>query len=116
MGSSLADRGPKRLQGQILKAIHSKIPTRAKQVVYRVITGDETFVCSWDPGTKRQSAELRDRNEPRPERARSKRNSVKTESHLNCLFFDTSEIIDSLLSGATELKLDQREHVVSRFL
>ena len=45
---------------------------------------------SWDPELKRQSAEWRDRDEPRPEKARRKQGSLKV---MHIFFFDTSGVI-----------------------
>ena len=56
----------------------------------RIVTGDETWVYSWDPELKRQSAEWRDRDEPRPEKARRKQGSLKV---MHIFFFDTSGVI-----------------------
>ncbi|GFR64179.1 histone-lysine N-methyltransferase SETMAR [Elysia marginata] len=45
-----------------------RFQTEQNDFLGRIITGDETWVYSWDPETKRQSAEWRDFDEPRPEK------------------------------------------------
>jgi hypothetical protein len=44
----------------------------------RVITDDETWVCQYDPETKRQSAQLKIANSPRPKKIRQSKSKVKT--------------------------------------
>ena len=56
----------------------------------RIITGDETWVYSWDPETKRQSAEWRDFDEPRPEKVRRKQGALKV---MHMIFFDMNGVI-----------------------
>ncbi|GFS05182.1 mariner Mos1 transposase [Elysia marginata] len=55
-----------------------------------IITGDETWVYSWDPETKRQSAEWRDFDEPRPEKVRRKQGALKV---MHMIFFDMNGVI-----------------------
>ncbi|KAK3792163.1 hypothetical protein RRG08_055425 [Elysia crispata] len=50
-----------------------RFQTEQNDFLGRIITGDETWVYSWDPETKRQSAEWRDFDEPRPEKVRRKK-------------------------------------------
>ncbi|GFR59567.1 histone-lysine N-methyltransferase SETMAR [Elysia marginata] len=45
-----------------------RFQTGQNEFLGRIITLDETWVYSWDPETKRQSAEWRDFDEPRPEK------------------------------------------------
>ncbi|KAK3796147.1 hypothetical protein RRG08_018148 [Elysia crispata] len=56
----------------------------------RIITGDETWVYSWDPETKRQSAEWRGFDEPRPEKVRRKQGALKV---MHMIFFDMNGVI-----------------------
>ncbi|GFS25835.1 histone-lysine n-methyltransferase setmar-like protein [Elysia marginata] len=56
----------------------------------RIITGDETWVYSWDPETKRQSAEWRDFDEPRPEKVRRKQGALKV---MHMIFFYMNGVI-----------------------
>jgi len=44
----------------------------------RVITGDETWVYQYDPETKRQSAQWKTPNSPRPKQFRRSKSRVKT--------------------------------------
>ncbi|GFR79429.1 histone-lysine N-methyltransferase SETMAR [Elysia marginata] len=54
-----------------------RFQTEQNDFLGRIITGDETWVYSWDPETKRQSAEWRDFDEPRPEKVRRKQEALK---------------------------------------
>ncbi|GFR58149.1 histone-lysine n-methyltransferase setmar-like protein [Elysia marginata] len=56
----------------------------------RIITGDETWVYSWDPETKQQSAELRDFDEPLPEKVRRKKGALKV---MHMIFFYMNGVI-----------------------
>ncbi|GFN84869.1 hypothetical protein PoB_001137500 [Plakobranchus ocellatus] len=48
---------------------------------------------SWDPETKRQSAEYRVRNKPRPEKARRKEDSLKVKEHLCGHILKSKEVV-----------------------
>ena len=50
----------------------------------RVITGDETWILEYDPGTKRQSGQWHATNSPRPKKARMSKSKIK--SMLICFF------------------------------
>ncbi|GFO39814.1 histone-lysine N-methyltransferase SETMAR-like protein [Plakobranchus ocellatus] len=54
-----------------------------------IVTDDETWVHPWDPETKKID-EWKDRNEPRPEKARRKQGSVKVMLNV---FFNTAGFI-----------------------
>ncbi|KAK3801967.1 hypothetical protein RRG08_064561 [Elysia crispata] len=54
-----------------------RFQTEQNDFLGRIITGDETWVYSWDPETKRQSAEWVDFDEPRPEKLRRKQGALK---------------------------------------
>ena len=56
----------------------------------RIVTGDETWVFSWDPELKRQSAEWRSEDSPRPQKARRKQGNLKV---LHIVFFDRQGIL-----------------------
>ena len=56
----------------------------------RIVTGDETWVYSWDPELKRQSAEWRNAGSPRPQKAVRKQGSLKV---MHIVFFDRRAII-----------------------
>jgi len=47
-------------------------------ILGRVITGDETWVYQYDPETKRQSAQWKTANSPRPKKFRRSESRVKT--------------------------------------
>ena len=50
---------------------------RQDDILGRVITGDETWVYQYDPETKRQSAQWKTANSPRPKKFRRSKSSVK---------------------------------------
>jgi histone-lysine N-methyltransferase SETMAR len=56
----------------------------------RIVAGDETWVYSWDPELKRQSAEWRSEDSPRPQKARRKQGSMKV---MHIIFFDMNGIL-----------------------
>jgi len=63
---------------------------RQDDILGRVITGDETWVYQYDPETKRQSAQWKTANSPRPKKFRRSKLRVKT----NLLtFFDIRGIV-----------------------
>ena len=55
-----------------------------------VITGDETWVYQYDPETKRQSAQWKTANSPRPKNFRRSKRRVKTTL---LTFFDIRGIV-----------------------
>ncbi|KAK3802949.1 hypothetical protein RRG08_051704 [Elysia crispata] len=67
-----------------------RFQTEQNDFLGRIITGDETWVYSWDPETKRQSAEWRDFDEPRPEKVRRKQGALKV---MHMIFFDMNGVI-----------------------
>jgi hypothetical protein len=56
----------------------------------RVITGDETWFCGYDPETKRRSSQWKSPGFPRPKKARQNRSATKS---ILIVFFDTREIV-----------------------
>ncbi|KAK3744528.1 hypothetical protein RRG08_056666 [Elysia crispata] len=54
------------------------------------VTGDETWVYSWNPETKRHSTEWTDFDEPRPEKVRPKQGALKV---MHMIFFDMNGVI-----------------------
>ncbi|KAK3702753.1 hypothetical protein RRG08_042738 [Elysia crispata] len=67
-----------------------RFQTEQNDFLGRIITGDETWVYSGDPETKRQSAEWRDFDEPRPEKVRRKQGALKV---MHMIFFDMNGVI-----------------------
>ena len=67
-----------------------RFQTEQNDFLDRIITGDETWVYSWDPETKRQSAKWRDFDEPRPEKVRRKQGALKV---MHMIFFDMNGVI-----------------------
>ena len=57
--------------------------------LYRVITGDESWVFDYDPETKRQSEEWHMKSSPRPKKAHMSRSRVKTK----IVFFDSRGVV-----------------------
>ena len=49
-----------------------------ENVLKKVITGDESWVCGYDPETKQQSSQWKRPDEPRPKKARQSRSYVKS--------------------------------------
>ena len=81
-----AKMGPKELTGEHKQrrvTICQDLLERQDDILGRVITGDETWVYQYDPETKRQSAQRKTANSPRP------KNSVgpNQESKQCCLLF-----------------------------
>ena len=67
-----------------------RFQTEQNDFLGRIITGDETWVYSWDAETKRQSAEWRDFDEPRPEKVQRKQGALKV---MHMIFFDMNGVI-----------------------
>ncbi|KAK3763932.1 hypothetical protein RRG08_050580 [Elysia crispata] len=67
-----------------------RFQTEQNDFLGRIITGDETWVYSWDPETKRQSAEWRHFDEPRPKKVRRKQGALKV---MHMIFFDMNGVI-----------------------
>ncbi|GFR70648.1 histone-lysine n-methyltransferase setmar-like protein [Elysia marginata] len=67
-----------------------RFQTEQNDFLGRIITGDETWVYSWDPETKRQSAEWRDFDKPRPEKVRRKQGALK---NMHMVFFYMNGVI-----------------------
>ena len=63
---------------------------RRDDILVRVITGDETWVYQYDPETKRQSAQWKTANSPRPTKFRRSKLKVKT---MFLTFFDIRGIV-----------------------
>ena len=55
------------------------------EFVKTIITGDETWVCGYDPETKFQSSQWKHPGSPQPKKARQVRSNVKVM--LTCFFF-----------------------------
>ena len=64
---------------------------RQDDILGRVITGDETWVYQYDPETKRQSAQWRTANSPRPKKFH--RSKSRVETMLLTFFFDIRGIV-----------------------
>jgi len=76
-----AKMDPKELteeQKQRRVTIFQDLLERQNDILGRVITGDETWVCQYDPETKRQSAQWKTDNSPRPKKFRQSKSRVKT--------------------------------------
>jgi len=72
---------PKDLTGgkkQRRVTICQELLERKDNILGRVITGDETWVYQYDPETKRQSAQWKTANSPRPKMFRQSKSIVKT--------------------------------------
>ncbi|GFR95729.1 histone-lysine N-methyltransferase SETMAR, partial [Elysia marginata] len=67
-----------------------RFQTEQNDFLGRVITGDDTWVYYWDPETKRQSAEWRDFDEPRPQKVRRKQGALKV---MRMISFDMNGVI-----------------------
>ena len=77
-----------------LRIQHSKdIIKEAKKdrkFLYSIVTGDETWCFEYDPETKRQSAEWKAPDEPKPKKLRMEKSKIKT---LLITFYDSKGII-----------------------
>ncbi len=72
---------PKKLteeQKQRRVTICKDLLKRQDDILGHVITGDETWVYQYDPETKRQSAQWKTANSPRPKKFRQSKSRVKT--------------------------------------
>lgn len=67
-----------------------RVRREGNNFINRIITGDETWVYSWDPELKRQSAQWRNSGSPRPEKARRKQGAVKV---MHIIFFDSRGVL-----------------------
>ncbi|GFS18285.1 histone-lysine n-methyltransferase setmar-like protein [Elysia marginata] len=67
-----------------------RFQTEQNDFLGRIITGDESWVYSWDPETKRQSAEWRDFDDPHPEKVRHKQGALEV---MHMIFFDMNGVI-----------------------
>ena len=56
----------------------------------RVITGDESWVCGYDPETKQQSSQWKSPTSPRPKKARQVKSNLKS---MTITFFDVKGIV-----------------------
>ena len=63
---------------------------RQNDVLIRTITGDETWVYQYDPESKRQSAQWKSADSPRPKKFRQSKSRVKT---MLITFFDIRGIV-----------------------
>ena len=83
-----------RLTLKALRIQHSKdIIKEAKKdrnFLYSIVTGDETWCFEYDPETKRQSAEWKAPDEPKPKKSRMEKSKIKT---LLITFYDSKGII-----------------------
>ena len=79
-----AKMAPKELtEEQKQRRVTTDILERQDDILGRVITGDETWVYQYDPETKRQSAQWKTANSPRPK----KMPSVQIKSQNNVAEF-----------------------------
>lgn len=69
---------------------HLRRSRRDPNFLERIVAGDETWVYSWDPETKMQSAEWRSPGSPRPQKAIRKQTSLKV---MHIMFFDVHGVI-----------------------
>ena len=69
---------------------HLRRSRRDRTFLERIVAGDETWVYSWDPETKQQSAEWRSPDSPRPQKAIRKQNSLKV---MHIMFFDIQGVL-----------------------
>ena len=59
-------------------------------ILYQVITGDETWVFQYDPETKRQSMQWKTAGSPRPKKARMSKSKIKV---MLIAFFDQKGLV-----------------------
>ena len=79
----------KALRIQHLKDI-IKEAKKNRNFLYSIVTGDETWCFKYDPKTKRQSAECKAPDEPKPKKSRMEKSKIKT---LLVTFYDSKGII-----------------------
>lgn len=79
---------------KVLRIEHAKDIVREARrdpnFLFNIVTGDETWCFQYDPETKRQSAEWKHPDEPKPKKTRREKSKIKT--HLIC-FYDSKGII-----------------------
>jgi len=65
---------------KLLRIQHSKDiikeAKKASNFLYKIVTGDETWCFQYDPETKRQSAEWKAPDEPKPKKSRLEKSKV----------------------------------------
>ena len=77
----------------------------------RIVTGDETWVYSWDPELKWQSAQWRNQGSPRPEKARRKQGARKV---MHIVFFnDHQATLNKSLTVAETISATFASHLNS---
>ena len=73
----------------------------------RVITGDESWICGYNPETKAQSSQWKSPVSPRPKKVRQSRSNVKT---MLLVFFDSTGIVhDEYKSVLERLRENMRK-------
>lgn len=80
----------KQARVQAAQGFLSRVEREGQHFLHRIITGDETWVFSFDPELKRQSAQWLDPGEPKPEKARRKQGAKKV---MHIVFFDVKGIV-----------------------
>ncbi|UYV79063.1 hypothetical protein LAZ67_17000977 [Cordylochernes scorpioides] len=71
-------------------SLNLEATTDDPELLKRVITGDETWICGFDSETTQQASEWRFKNEPRPKKARKAPSKVKV---MLTVFFDYQGIV-----------------------
>lgn len=75
---------------RICRANLRRVRREGQDFLNRIVTGDETWVYSWDPELKHQSAQWRNEGSPRPEKARRKQGALKV---MHIIFFDSTGVL-----------------------
>ncbi|KAJ4434289.1 hypothetical protein ANN_22841 [Periplaneta americana] len=78
-----------------------------------VITGDESWVFGYDPGTKRQSSQWKHPESPRPKKARQVRSKIKV---MLTVFFDVRGIVHHEYAPEGQMVTKEYYHDVLRRL
>uniref|UniRef100_A0A1I8JKM9 HTH_48 domain-containing protein n=1 Tax=Macrostomum lignano TaxID=282301 RepID=A0A1I8JKM9_9PLAT len=83
--------GEQKMQRTVASSSHlRRFHREGEDFLSRIVAGDETWVYSWDPETKAQSAEWLPAHSPRPQKAIRKQGAIKI---MHVMFFDSQGIL-----------------------
>ncbi|PAA54417.1 hypothetical protein BOX15_Mlig004941g5 [Macrostomum lignano] len=83
--------GEQKMQRTVASSSHlRRFHREGEDFLSRIVAGDETWVYSWDPETKAQSAEWLPAHSPRPQKAIRKQGAMKI---MHVMFFDSQGIL-----------------------
>ena len=87
--SSVVDRGYKNNRLNVCYDFREQVGNDP-QILSKVVTGDETWCCVYDPETKQASSQWKTPNSPKPKKASQVRSNIK---NMLISFFDANGIV-----------------------